>query len=73
MATLEESDRGGGRWVVVPPDVRAAFGEARPPLARPLRSPGYFLRLRRIVTVRVVVCVCPAAFLATIVSVALSE
>lgn len=29
---LEESERGGGRWVVVPFDVRAAFGEARPPV-----------------------------------------
>jgi hypothetical protein len=29
-ATLEERDRGGGRWVLVPFDVREAFGEARP-------------------------------------------
>jgi hypothetical protein len=29
-ATLEESGRGGGRWLVVPFDARDVFGEARP-------------------------------------------
>jgi len=29
-APLAESDRGGGRWVVVPFDAREAFGVARP-------------------------------------------
>jgi hypothetical protein len=32
-ARVAEADRGGGRWVEVPFDVRAAFGEARPPVA----------------------------------------
>src|SRR5438045_1829985 len=41
--TLEASDRGGGRWVMVPFDAREAFGEARPPVRGsvngvPLRS-----------------------------------
>jgi bifunctional DNA-binding transcriptional regulator/antitoxin component of YhaV-PrlF toxin-antitoxin module len=31
-ATLEDAGRGGGRWLVVPVDVREAFGEARPPV-----------------------------------------
>jgi bifunctional DNA-binding transcriptional regulator/antitoxin component of YhaV-PrlF toxin-antitoxin module len=31
-ATLEDSGRGGGRWLVVPVDAREAFGEARPPV-----------------------------------------
>ena len=31
-ARIAEADRGGGRWVEVPCDVRAAFGEARPPV-----------------------------------------
>jgi hypothetical protein len=40
---LAEADRGGGRWVEVPFDARAAFGEARPPVRGtvngvPLRS-----------------------------------
>jgi bacteriocin resistance YdeI/OmpD-like protein/uncharacterized protein DUF1905 len=30
---LAEADRGGGRWIEVPFDVREAFGEARPPVA----------------------------------------
>ena len=29
---LAGADRGGGRWVEIPFDVRAAFGEARPPV-----------------------------------------
>jgi hypothetical protein len=42
-AVLQRSDRGGGRWVEVPFDARAAFGEARPPVSGtvngvPLRS-----------------------------------
>ncbi|HTN22829.1 MAG TPA: YdeI/OmpD-associated family protein [Solirubrobacteraceae bacterium] len=42
-ATLEDSGRGGGRWVVVPFDAREAFGQARPPVrgtvnGTPLRS-----------------------------------
>lgn len=42
-ATLSEAQRGGGRWVEVPFDARAAFGEARPPVQGtvngvPLRS-----------------------------------
>jgi hypothetical protein len=40
---LSEADRGGGCWVEVPFDARAAFGEARPPVRGtvngvPLRS-----------------------------------
>jgi bifunctional DNA-binding transcriptional regulator/antitoxin component of YhaV-PrlF toxin-antitoxin module len=31
-ATLEASDRGGGRWLVVPFDAREVFGQARPPV-----------------------------------------
>jgi bifunctional DNA-binding transcriptional regulator/antitoxin component of YhaV-PrlF toxin-antitoxin module len=31
-ATLEASDRGGGRWLVVPFDARKVFGQARPPV-----------------------------------------
>jgi bifunctional DNA-binding transcriptional regulator/antitoxin component of YhaV-PrlF toxin-antitoxin module len=31
-ATLEDSGRGGGRWLVVPVEVRESFGEARPPV-----------------------------------------
>lgn len=42
-ATLEESGRGGGHWVVVPFDAREAFGQARPPVrgtvnGTPIRS-----------------------------------
>lgn len=33
-ATLEESGRGGGHWIVVPFDARDAFGQARPPVRR---------------------------------------
>jgi hypothetical protein len=41
--TLNESDGGGGRWIEVPFDVKAAFGQARPPVrgtvnGTPLRS-----------------------------------
>ena len=31
-ATLEDSARGGGRWLVVPFDAREQFGQARPPV-----------------------------------------
>jgi bifunctional DNA-binding transcriptional regulator/antitoxin component of YhaV-PrlF toxin-antitoxin module len=31
-ATLEASDRGGGRWLVVPFDARKVFGQTRPPV-----------------------------------------
>ena len=31
-ATLEESGRGGGHWVLVPFDARESFGAARPPV-----------------------------------------
>jgi bifunctional DNA-binding transcriptional regulator/antitoxin component of YhaV-PrlF toxin-antitoxin module len=31
-ATLEESGRGGGRWVVAPFDARTVFGQPRPPV-----------------------------------------
>jgi hypothetical protein len=30
--TLQESDRGGGRWIEVPLDAKAEFGESRPPV-----------------------------------------
>jgi hypothetical protein len=41
--TLSESDRGGGRWIEVPYDAKAVFGQARPPVrgtvnGTPLRS-----------------------------------
>jgi Bacteriocin-protection, YdeI or OmpD-Associated/Domain of unknown function (DUF1905) len=32
-AVLTEADRGGGRWIEVPFDARATFGEARAPVA----------------------------------------
>jgi len=30
--TLSESDRGGGRWIELPYDAKAVFGQARPPV-----------------------------------------
>ncbi len=44
-ATLEGSDRGGGRWVAVPFDVRAAFGEAQPPVAGKVNGVAFRSRL----------------------------
>jgi hypothetical protein len=40
-APLEEAERGGGGWVEVPSDVRAAFGEARPPVTGALNGHPY--------------------------------
>jgi hypothetical protein len=39
----------GGRWVVVPFDVRAAFGEARPPVAGTVNGVPLRSRLERLV------------------------
>jgi hypothetical protein len=44
-ATLEDSGRGGGRWLVVPVDARAAFGEARPPVRGTLNGTPFRGRL----------------------------
>ena len=44
-ATLSASERGGGRWVEVPFDQRAAFGEARPPVVGTVNGAEYRSRL----------------------------
>jgi len=44
-AVVAEADRGGGRWVEVPFDARAAFGEARPPVAATVAGVPYRSRL----------------------------
>jgi hypothetical protein len=44
---VSEADRGGGRWIEVPFDARAAFGEARPPVAGTVN--GVALRSRLVV------------------------
>jgi Bacteriocin-protection, YdeI or OmpD-Associated/Domain of unknown function (DUF1905) len=44
-ATLSASARGGGRWVEVPFDPRAAFGEARPPVVGTVNGTEYRSRL----------------------------
>jgi bifunctional DNA-binding transcriptional regulator/antitoxin component of YhaV-PrlF toxin-antitoxin module len=44
-ATLEDSGRGGGRWLRVPVDAREAFGEARPPVRGTLNGTPFRGRL----------------------------
>jgi hypothetical protein len=44
-APLSEADRGGGRWVEVPPDAREIFGEARPPVTGTVNGHPYRSRL----------------------------
>jgi bifunctional DNA-binding transcriptional regulator/antitoxin component of YhaV-PrlF toxin-antitoxin module len=44
-ATLADSGRGGGRWLVVPVDVREAFGEARPPVRGTVNGTPFRARL----------------------------
>jgi hypothetical protein len=44
-ATLEAADRGGGRWVAVPFDARAEFGEARAPVAGTVNGVAFRSRL----------------------------
>jgi hypothetical protein len=44
-ATLEESDRGGGRWVVCPFDGRTAFGAARAPVTGTVNGTPFRTRL----------------------------
>ena len=44
-ATLEESGRGGGRWLEVPLDAKAVFGEARPAVAGTLNGTPFRGRL----------------------------
>jgi bifunctional DNA-binding transcriptional regulator/antitoxin component of YhaV-PrlF toxin-antitoxin module len=44
-ATLEESGRGGGRWLEVPLDPKAVFGEARPAVAGTLNGTPFRGRL----------------------------
>jgi bifunctional DNA-binding transcriptional regulator/antitoxin component of YhaV-PrlF toxin-antitoxin module len=43
-ATLQEAS-GGGRWIVVPLDVKAAFGEARPPVRGTVNGTSFRSRL----------------------------
>jgi bifunctional DNA-binding transcriptional regulator/antitoxin component of YhaV-PrlF toxin-antitoxin module len=44
-ATLSEAGRGGGRWVEVPFDAKAEFGEARAPVAATINGIEYRSRL----------------------------
>jgi hypothetical protein len=44
-ATLSETGRGGGRWVEVPFDAKAEFGEARAPVAGTINGAPYRARL----------------------------
>jgi hypothetical protein len=44
-ATLSETGRGGGRWLEVPFDARAEFGEARPPVTGTLNGTPFRGRL----------------------------
>jgi hypothetical protein len=44
-ATLQESRRGGGRWLEVPLDAKAVFGEARPAVAGTLNGTPFRGRL----------------------------
>ena len=44
-ATLENSDRGGGRWVACPFDGHAEFGEARAPVAGTVNGTAFRTRL----------------------------
>jgi hypothetical protein len=44
-AVVGEAMRGGGRWVEVPFDVRAEFGEARPPVVGTVAGVDYRSRL----------------------------
>jgi bifunctional DNA-binding transcriptional regulator/antitoxin component of YhaV-PrlF toxin-antitoxin module len=44
-ATLQDSGRGGGRWLEVPFDPREAFGEARAPVAGTLNGTPFRGRL----------------------------
>lgn len=44
-ATVAEAHSGGGRWVEVPFDVRAVFGEARPPVEATINGVPYRSRL----------------------------
>jgi bifunctional DNA-binding transcriptional regulator/antitoxin component of YhaV-PrlF toxin-antitoxin module len=44
-AVVGEASRGAGRWVEVPFDVRASFGEARPPVAGTVAGVPYRSRL----------------------------
>jgi hypothetical protein len=44
-ATLAESGRGGGRWIEIPFDAKAEFGEARAPVVAMLNGVEYRSRL----------------------------
>jgi bifunctional DNA-binding transcriptional regulator/antitoxin component of YhaV-PrlF toxin-antitoxin module len=44
-AKLSESERGGGRWIEVPFDAKAAFGETRAPVAATINGVPYRSRL----------------------------
>jgi bacteriocin resistance YdeI/OmpD-like protein/uncharacterized protein DUF1905 len=44
-ATLEDSGRGGGRWLEVPFDAKEVFGEARPPVSGTLNGTPFRGRL----------------------------
>jgi hypothetical protein len=44
-ARLSETGRGGGRWIEIPFDARAEFGEARAPVAAKLNGVDYRSRL----------------------------
>jgi bifunctional DNA-binding transcriptional regulator/antitoxin component of YhaV-PrlF toxin-antitoxin module len=44
-ATLSESGRGGGRWIEVPFDAKAEFGESRAPVAATINGVEYRSRL----------------------------
>jgi Bacteriocin-protection, YdeI or OmpD-Associated/Domain of unknown function (DUF1905) len=44
-ATLQDSGRGGGRWIEIPFDAKAEFGEARAPVAGTVNGAEFRARL----------------------------